>query len=378
MEVWGRRRKNLEAFQLMKLISHNKPLLNNEELKAFEKVVKSGWIIEGDEVRKFENNLSKRICFKYAKAVSSGTAALHLSLLALGLGEGDEVIVPSYTVGDVLNAINYTQAKPIVVDIAPNSFNLDTQSVKKKITKKTKAIIVPHMFGKAAKIDSLLKFKIPIINDSAQSLGTIYKGSPVERFGDLTVLSFFATKILATGQGGMVLTNNKKYFEFISDIINYNGRDIYKIRFNYPMTDLIASIGNSQLAKLDQFLKLRKQIGKKYQKALENSNIIFFPDSNDCDSNYFRFILKFESEQERKKAQKIFSQNFINTIIPLKDYELLHNCLKLNKKNYNNSEDIARKTLSIPLYPALKKSEIERIVKVLKNLSTLRTNPSTG
>lgn len=343
-------------------------MLNKKEVDIFKKVVQSGWIIDGQEVKKFENSLSKRLGFKYAKAVNTGTAALHLSLLALGVGKGDEVIVPSYTVGDVLNAINYTQAIPIVVDIMVNSFNLDPKIVKKKITKKTKAIVVPHMFGLAAEIDELIKLRIPIINDSAQTLGTVYKGQPVESFGDLTILSFFATKILATGQGGMVLTNNKKYFDFISDIINYNCRDNYKIRFNYPMTDLTASIGNAQLIKLDLFLKIRKQIGKQYQKALKGKNVNFFPNIKDNDSNYFRFVLKFESELEQKKAQELFKENSISTIIPLKDYELLHNYLKLPAKNYYNSEDMADKTLSIPLYPALKKSEIKRIVKVLKSL----------
>ncbi len=343
-------------------------MFGKEEVNTLKKVVQSGWIIEGQEVRKFEKSLSKRLGFKYAKAVNSGTAALHISLLALGVGKGDEVIVPSYTVGDVLNAINYTQATPVLVDIAPNSFNLDTKLTKRKLTKKTKAIIVPHMFGMAAEIDDLEKMKIPLINDSAQSLGTIYKKRPIESFGDLTILSFFATKILATGQGGMVLTNNKNFFEFISDLINYNGRDNYKTRYNYPMTDLASSIGNTQFKKLDSFLKRRKQIGKKYQNALREKNVNFFPLINDVESNYFRFILKFESEKERKAVQRKFKDSFITTIVPLNDYELLHNSLKLNRRDFNYSEEMAKTSLSIPIYPALKNSEVERIVNVLRRL----------
>lgn len=352
----------------MKMISHNKPWLGKEEARALGKVVKSEWIIEGSEVKKFEKKLSEMLGLRYAVALTSGTAGVHLSLLALGIGKNDEVILPTYTVSDVLNAINYTGAKAVLVDIGLDSFNLDPIQVAKKITKKTKAIIVPHMLGETARIDELEKFGIPIINDSAQALGTIYKQKPVAFYGDLSVLSFYATKIATTGQGGMVLARSKKYYEFIKDRINYNGRDNYRVRFNYPMTDIAASLGNIQIEKLDMFLKRRREIGKKYQEALENKKIHFYPDEGNVNSNYYRFVLKFESKNLRDNAKKLFEKNGISTIVPLNNYELLHRCLGLDEKNFPNSEKMADTTLSVPIYPALKDSEVERIIKVLNLL----------
>lgn len=359
----------------MKTIPHNKPWLGLEEEEALRKVVESGWVIAGNQVKKLEKKLSEMLGLRYAVAVSSGTAAIHLSLLALGVGRGDDVILPSYTVSDILNAINYTGANPVIVDIEKDSFNIDPSLVAKKINKKTKAIIVPHMLGGSAKIDELEKFGIPIINDSAQALGTYYNQKPAASYGNLSVLSFYATKVVTTGQGGMVLTNNKKYLSFIKDVIDYNGRDNYKTRFNYPMTDIAASLGNIQAGKLGMFLKKRREIGAKYQKALKNTclpagkeKIHFFPSRSDTNSNYYRFILKFENKETRNRVKSIFGKKGITTIVPLNDYELLHNCLCLDKRNFVNAENLAATLLSLPIFPSLRHSEIERIVKVLTNL----------
>lgn len=352
----------------MRIIPHNQPGLGNEEISALQKIIKSNYIIGGEEVRKLEKNISKRIGLKYAVATNSGTSALHLSLLALDIKPGDEVIAPSYTAGDVLNAINYTNATPVIVDIESGSFNIDPLQVKNRITNKTRALIVPHMLGSIANISDLEKLGIPIINDCAQSFGAIYKGKHIESFGDITILSFFATKIMTTGQGGMVLTNNKRVYDFTADRINYNGRDNYKTRYNYPLTDLSAAIGNSQLKKLDKFLDRRKKIAGIYHNALDGKKIQFHPMKGDNNSNFYRFILVFESSKKRAEAQKIFTNKNISTIIPVKYYELLHNCLGLNKDNFRNSEDLAWETLSIPIFPSLTQEEVMRIARVLRNL----------
>lgn len=352
----------------MNIIAHNKLLLDQDEISALEKVVRSGWIIGGPQVKKFEETLSEMHNLKYGVAVNSGTAAIHLSLLALEITKGDEVILPTYAPSDLLNAINYTGATPVIVDIELDSPNMDPKNVEKKISKKTKAILVPHIFGVPAKIRELERFGIPIINDSAQSLGTTYLGKPVGSYGDLVILSFYATKLITTGQGGMVLTNNKRYQDFVRDIIDYNGRDSYKVRFNYPLTDLAAACGNIQLKKLDYFLKRRKEIGKKYYQALKNKKVKFWPVPNDNDSNYYRFVLKFERKNEREQAKKLFEKNRISTIIPINEYELLHNCLGLPKSDYPIAQDACLTTLSIPIYPALKDSEVEKVMETLKDL----------
>ncbi len=352
----------------MKTIKHNKPLVGRQESKAINDVMKSEWIIADSEVRKFEKTVAKMNKFKYAVAVNSGTAAIHLALLSLGVKESDEVILSSFTVADPLNAINYTGAKTVLVDIEKNSFDMNIDEIKRKITKKTKAIIVPHMLGSFAKIDELENLGIPIINDCAQSIGGIYKDKPIGSYGDLTIFSFYATKLITTGQGGMVLTNNKKRAKFMRDTIDYNGRTNYKVRFNYPMTDISAAMGNVQLKKLNDFIKRRREIAKRYKGAISNKEISTFPNLDEGYSNFYRFVLKFNSQKKRTEAKKIFMKNKITAIVPIKEYELLYNCVGDNKKDYPNSLEMANTCLSIPIYPALSEAEIKRIIDVLKSL----------
>ncbi len=352
----------------MNIIKHNKPLLGTEELNAVNEVIKSEWVIANSQVKKFEKSVAKMNRFKYAVALNSGTAAIHLALLSLGIKKSDEVILSAFTVADPLNAINYTGAKTVLVDVTKNSFDIDVDQIKRKITNKTKAIIVPHMLGSFAKIEELENLGIPIINDCAQSIGGIYKGKPIGSYGDIAIFSFYATKLITTGQGGMVLTNNKKRAKFIRDTIDYNGRTNYKVRFNYPMTDLSASIGNVQLNKLDSFIKRRRKIADRYKNAVNNKDISTFPNYNENYSNFYRFVLKFNSRKKRDDAKKIFLKNKITAIIPIKEYELLYNCIGENKKDYPNSLEMANTCLSIPIYPALKEVEIRRIIEVLKSI----------
>jgi perosamine synthetase len=352
----------------MKAIRHNKPFISGLEAKNVNKVLQGGMLAMGPEVVKFENNLKKHSGKKYAVAISNGTFALHLSLLAVGVTKGDEVVLPSFAPSDLLNALNYVGAKPVLVDVQRNGFNLDIEEVFKKVNKKTKAIVVPHMFGIPAQIEKLKKLNIPVINDSAQSIGAKYKGKKIESYGDITVLSFYASKLLTTGQGGMILTDNKIYYHKVLDLIDYNGPLKYKTRFNYPMTAVAAAIGNAQFAKLDKFIARRKAIAKKYQSILEKKGINFYPEIGNGEANYYRFILKFESELKRNEAKNMFKRELITTIVPLNKYEILHSCLNLPDKDFPFSTEMARTTLSIPVYPALKNEEVKRIGKVLMSL----------
>lgn len=352
----------------MNKIAHNKPSLDKKELLAVKKVMESSWIIGGSEVKKFENKIAKMNNFRYAIALNSGTAAIHLTLLALGVKENDEVILSAFTVADPLNAINYIGAKTVLVDVEKNSFDMNIDEIKNKITKKTKAIIIPHMLGSFTKIDELKNTGIPIINDCAQSFGGVYKNKPIGSYGDFAIFSFYATKLITTGQGGMVLTNNKKHADFIRDIIDYNGRDNYKTRFNYPLTDISAAIGNVQLVKFEKFIERRRKIGARYQDALKDKEILFFPNYKKNYSNYYRFVIKFSNQIKRDEVKKHFEKNKISAIIPIKEYELLYNCLGQEKKNFPNAKEMADTCLSIPIYPALKENEVKRIIRILKSL----------
>lgn len=352
----------------MKQIPHNRPTIGNDEAKAVAKILKSRWLVAGEEVTKLEETIKRLTNRRYALAVNTGTAALHLSLLTLGIKTGDEVILPSYTVSDVVNAIYYTGATPVLIDAEKDSPNIDPKQIKEKVTKKTKAVIIPHMLGLPANIDEIQRFNVPVIEDCAQSIGSYYKNKPTGSFGDLSIFSFYASKVITSGQGGMIATNDKKYYEIIKDLIDYNGRDNYKIRYNYPMTDIQAAIGNVQLKKLEVFIARRKKIAIVYRKILTEKGIAFWPKDEMMKVNYFRFVIRFTNRQQRDYAQAIFAKNNIETITPYRKAELLHNLLSKNAKAFPNTETLSQTTLSLPIFPSLQDSTVEHIAKVLYSL----------
>ncbi len=352
----------------MRMIQHNKPCIGKEEADAVRKVLQSGWIIAGKEVETFENNFKKYIGMPYAVAVNSGTSALHLSLRALGVKKGDEVIVPTYTASDILNVILYVAATPVLVDIGKDTCVIDVVKVERKITKKTKAMILPHMFGVAANIPYLRHYHIPIIEDCAQAIGTLLNNTMVGTFGDISIFSFYATKLLTTGQGGMVLTNKKDLYAFIQDAIDYNGRDTYAVRYNYPLTDIAASIGNVQLKKYPEFAKNRKKIQHAYQRVLAKKNVLFLPSSEDKDTTPFRFLFQVPGSVGVHVLQKEFEKRNIEVRQPVHPYELLHRLLGQDKKDFPNAEKFAQTMLSLPLYPDLTTNECAYIASVLDQL----------
>lgn len=349
----------------MKIILHNKPTLGKEEAGAVKKVIQSNWLIAGKEVEKLQDRIKRLLDVKYAIATNSGTSALHLSLIALGIKAKDEVILPTYTASDILNAIFYTGATPVLVDIERNGFNIDFTQIEKKIGKKTKALLIPHMFGFPAKVDQLKKYRIPIIEDCAQAIGSTYQEKPVGSFGDISIFSFYATKIIATGQGGMVTTNNKEYYIEMKDLINYNGRDNYKVRYNYPMTDIAASIGNVQFEKLNSFIERRKYIASCYINVLEKKNISYWPKRQNSNVNHFRFVIQLDSTARRDRVRKQFFKKGILTIVPISHFELLHVLLKQNKHNFPKAENLTNTSLSLPIYPSLTDAGVERVIEAL-------------
>jgi dTDP-4-amino-4,6-dideoxygalactose transaminase len=226
------------------VIQHSKPSVDHDDIEAVVDVLNSGNIAQGEKVEEFERNVAGFIGIKHGVAVSSGTAALHLSLIGLGVGPGDEVIIPSYICTSPYLATLYVGASPVIVDIDTTDFNISKKMAKKAITPKTKAIIVPHMFGTPAELDELLDTGVPVIEDCAQSLGAIYRGRKVGGFGKLSICSFYATKLITTGEGGMVLTNDDEIYRNISEIRQYDKKSLNTLRYNYKLTDFQAALGS--------------------------------------------------------------------------------------------------------------------------------------
>jgi perosamine synthetase len=351
----------------MEIIPHNKPSIGEEEIQAVTNVLQSGWIIAGKEVETFENSLKKYTGRKYAVAVSSGHAALHLCLLILGISEGDEVIIPAYTTPDLLNVIYYCKAVPVPVDLQQNTFVIDADKIKDKITSRTKAMIIPHLFGLAADIERIKQYGIPVIEDCAQAIGTNYRGKPVGFAGDLSIFSFYASKLITTGQGGMILTDNKKDYQLARDLIAYNDNPTYKIRYNYQLTNIAASIGNAQFPKLEGFIEKKKYIASQYKNVLQRKHISFWPQENK-ESNHFRFLIKLKNAQQRKQVIAAFEKKGITTIVPYKRYELPYIILGLDRNDFSNTEQLVDTTLSLPIFQALTEDKIVRIVNALEEI----------
>ncbi len=337
------------------LIPHSKPTLGAEEARAVSEVIESGYIAEGEIVKKFETAFAKFLGVEYAMSTNSGTSALHLTMLEMGVGQGDEVIIPSYVCSAVLNAVNYTGATPIPADIDPGTYNLDAVDVQRRINKRTKAIIVPHLFGLAADMETLLKLELPIIEDCAQSTGAVYHERPVGTIGKAAIYSFYATKVITTGEGGMVTTNSRDIAAGIRDLKNYDKRNKYKVRYNYKMTDIQAALGIVQLKQLGSIIRRRKVIADKYHTAFKSLRLTLPP--TDAGHIYFRYVLGLTTDA-RPWIQELAR---LGIVCDRPIHFPLHQNIKLD--GYPATEKAWKLSLSIPIYPTLTDEEISKVIE---------------
>lgn len=338
------------------IILHSKPSMDTGDIKAVSEVIRSGYIAQGQVVRRFEKTLASFIGISDGVATSSGTTALHLGLLALGVKQGDGVILPSYVCVTLLNTVNYIGAIPQLCDINPTDFNISISEVKKKINKKTKAIIVPHMFGMPADIRGLLKLGVPIIEDCAHSIGAVSKGKKMGSFGAISIFSFYATKMLTCGEGGMVCSDSQKLLGKTRDMRGYDKKDKIATRFNYKMSDIQAALGLNQLSKLSSFIAKRKRLAFRYNSCFSKYNIEIPIVSTNKENIFYRYIIGVN-----KNINKVIEDLRKKGIVCERPvYRPIHRYLKL--KDFPNTDRAWRSVLSIPLYPSLTESEI-RVIK---------------
>jgi perosamine synthetase len=347
------------------MIQHSKPSIDHDDIEAVVDVLNSGNIAQGEKVEEFEENVTKYVGVKHGVAVSSGTTALHLALIGLGIGPGDEVIIPSYVCTSPYLATLYVGATPIIVDINKTDYNISENTVKKAITHKTKAIIVPHMFGNPAELDELLDNDIPVIEDCAQSLGATYRNRKVGSFGKLSICSFYATKLITTGEGGMILTNDDEIYGNLSEIRQYDKQPLNKMRFNYKLTDFQAALGLSQLKKIDKIITSRRKIAKKYDDAFKELEIKQPEKYLHKESVFYRYIIllgKIESIRDEMKKKGVACEKPVSAPLPTSSTSKL-----------NNTEYVFKHALSIPIYPNLTDEQTEYVINSLKD-TILKSN----
>jgi len=367
----------MDQIQLMK------PYFDSDELKEVENVLNSGWVSKGPKVEEFEKLVANYIGCKYSIAVTNCTAALHLSLLSLGIGAGDEVIVADYTFPATGHSVLYCGATPVFADIDQKTYNIDTECIDALITDKTKAIIPVHTFGQPADMDEISEIaqenKLFVIEDAACALGATYKGKFAGIIGDIGCFSFHARKGITTGEGGMVVTNDEKLatkirqfstFGMVSayERENMNEISIQKFEnlgYNYKMSDITAAIGVAQMKKLDAIIKEKNLLAKYYNKRLENINGIDAPYVNvDATHVYQSYIAIVSKEYNRNKLINLLLENGIQTQIGT--YASHIQPVYKSSLDCPNSLNIYKQAIALPMYYGLKKEQIDYICDQLK------------
>ena len=370
------------------MIPLSRPDITGKERKAVLEVLKTPNLSLGPKLKEFEEKIAKYVEVKYAVAVNSGTSALHLIIRALGIKDGDEVITTPFSFIASANCILYERAKPVFVDIDEKTLNIDTTKIENKITKKTKAILVVDVFGHPANWDGLekiaKKYKLYLIEDSAEALGSEYKGKKCGSFGEASILSFYPNKQITTGEGGMVLTNNKKIADFCRSTAN-QGRKVksgkwlehIQLGYNYRLDELSCALGIAQLKRIDEILKKREKVAKMYSKRLGEFSEIEIPYvSPDVKMSWFVYVIRISkkySQQDRDKIIKAMAQKGIQCRIYFQSIHLQ----PFYKKLYNYKpgdfpicENASQRTIALPFYNNLKEKEINYVVKNLKEIVT--------
>lgn len=353
-------------------IPPSKPNIRQKDLDAVKEVLESGMIASGEQVRLFEDEMSAYVGLRGGIATSSGTSAIHLALNALGIGQGDEVIIPTYVCASVFSAVNYTGAKPVLADVELNGFNISPESIAHKISKRTRCILVPHMFGSPARIKEILEIAgesgIRIIEDCAQSIGSLIGGRKLGSFGDMAVCSFYATKVFTTGQGGMVLTGSHELLEKCRDLMKYDGRANYKVSYNYSLTDFQAALGRSQLKDLNEFIKRRREIAGIYDDVFYDLGV---RPMRPKDSIYFRYISDTSDlDAYILKARKLGLFCGKPVFKPLHYYKEIQSSFGEDFKGFPNSDRAYGRLLFIPDYPAMSDEMVEYACGIIKTLWT--------
>ena len=351
-----------------------RPLIGDEEKKAVQEVLGSGIIAAGPKTEEFEKKYSEYIGTKYAISTNSGTSALHLGLLSLGIGKKDEVIVPAFSFIASVNSILFCNATPVFCDINDKTFNIDIEKIESLITPKTKAIMPVHLYGQAAEMKIIQeiadKHDLLIIGDAAQAHGAIYHGKMIGSFGKLECFSFYPTKNMTTSEGGMITTDDEEIYTLAVSIRNHGrkqtkwGYEHDKIGYNYRTTDISSAIGIEQLKKLPGFLKKRRENADYLNKNLKGVEIPYTIENSE--HAYHQYTIKFEN---REKLIEELAKNKIGYGIyypkPLHHYSHLE---KYGHKDLKNSEELSNKVLSLPIHPALNKQDLEQISDVVNEV----------
>jgi dTDP-4-amino-4,6-dideoxygalactose transaminase len=372
----------------------HKPFISEDEVNEIVDTVRSGWLSMGPKTIRFENEFNNYIGSKKSVAVSSWTAAGHLALEAFGIKAGDEVIVPTMTFPATAEIVCYFGAKPVIVDVAEDTLNISLPEIEKAITPKTKAIIPVHYGGQPCDMDEIHELashhNLKVLEDAAHSLPATYKGKKVGTMSDVTCFSFYATKTLSTGEGGMICTNNEEIAERCS-IMRLHGinRDAWKRYsesgswyyevvapgYKYNFTDLQASLGLPQLKKVDMMWESRKHIAAMYTNALKDLDTIqLHTIKSDRESSWHLFPIRLNLNMLNKNRAQIIDELRQKNIgvgvhfMPVHQHLFYSQTFNLSDDNFPVSSSVFPRLLSLPIYPGMNDEHVYRVIDVLTDI----------
>jgi len=369
------------------------PVTGEEEWQAVKEPLMSGWLTSGPKVREFEEAFAKRHQVKHAFAVTSATTALHLSIVALGVGPGDEVIVPAFTWVSTANVVLHQGAKVVFCDIDPKTFNIDPAKLQDKITSKTKAIMVVHLFGLCANMDAIREIagELPIVEDGACAAGAAYKGTPAGALGTMGCFSFHPRKSITTGEGGMLTTNDDHLAEKVGILRNHGASiseeqrhhgaqpyilpDFDVCGYNYRMTDLQGAVGVVQLTKLDSFIKERAKWAQFYKSELGSLPWLQCPEfSDDYSHGWQSFVLLIDEAKspfsrneimEKLQEMGVSTRPGTHAVHMLGFYERLYN---LKPEDFPGAQIANDLSMSIPLHNRMTSEDYSYVVQCINSL----------
>jgi dTDP-4-amino-4,6-dideoxygalactose transaminase len=340
------------------MIPHSRPTIGDDDAERVARVVRGGQLAQGPEVAAFERDLAGRLGVAAAAAVSSGSAALELALRALDVGPGHEVIIPSYACDALYHAVTRCGAAPVLADADLDTLGLSAADAARRRTARTRAAVVVHPFGLGVDLDPFQRLGVPLVEDCAQTVGATVGGRPVGARGELGVCSFYATKLLTTGEGGAV-AGSADLVARARDARDYDERADLAARFNYKMTDMQAALGQSQLGRLDAFIARRRALAARYRSALARAARCRVPPDAGERHVYHRFVVAIEAPLDPVLAH--LEARGVTARRPI--FRPIHRALGLS--GYPNAERLWAMSLSLPCYPLLTDGEADTVAAAL-------------
>ncbi|MCY6370407.1 UDP-4-amino-4,6-dideoxy-N-acetyl-beta-L-altrosamine transaminase [Clostridium ganghwense] len=374
-------------------LAYGKQYIDDDDIKAVVDVLKGDYLTTGPKVKEFEDTVANYVGAKYAVAVSNGTAALHTACLAAGIGEGDEVIVPPITFAASSNCILYCGGKPVFVDINPDTYNIDVEKIEGAITVRTKAIIPVDFAGQSVDMDLICKiadkYNLTIIEDAAHALGSEYKGEKIGSIADMTEFSFHPVKPITTGEGGVIVTNNEELYKKMllfrshgitrdSKLLTHNEGPWYyeqlHLGYNYRITDIQCSLGLSQINKIDEFVKNRREIVNRYNEAFKDIEEIITPREDEfSNSGWHIYVIKLNLDKLTCTRKEIFEALQVENIGVNVHYLPVYLHPYYEKLGYKRglcpeAEKLYERMLTLPLFPKMTDKDVEDVIRAVKKV----------